>query len=74
MRPRRPLSDAASRSPGSPSARPHRSVRASSSACADACASLWIDGELVHLEDVVLHDATKDIRAPTHELIMPATS
>ncbi len=35
---------------------------------ADACASLWIDGELVHLEDLVLHDATKDIRAPTHEL------
>ncbi len=34
----------------------------------DACASLWIDGELVHLEDLVLHDATKDIRAPTHEL------
>jgi hypothetical protein len=29
---------------------------------ADACASLWIDGELVHLEDLVLHDATKDIR------------
>ncbi|SCY90757.1 RHE_PE00001 family protein [Rhizobium sp. NFACC06-2] len=35
---------------------------------ADACASLWIDGELVHLEDLVLHDATRDIRAPTHEL------
>ncbi|NTG16437.1 DUF1612 and helix-turn-helix domain-containing protein [Agrobacterium rhizogenes] len=34
----------------------------------DACASLWIDGELVHLEDLVLHDATKDIRSPTHEL------
>jgi hypothetical protein len=34
----------------------------------DACASLWIDGELVHLEDLVLHDATKDIRTPTHEL------
>jgi hypothetical protein len=34
----------------------------------DACASLWIDGELVHLEDLVLHDATRDIRAPTHEL------
>jgi hypothetical protein len=28
----------------------------------DACASLWIDGELV------LHDATRDVRAPTHEL------
>ncbi|MBY5767049.1 DUF1612 and helix-turn-helix domain-containing protein [Rhizobium leguminosarum] len=35
---------------------------------ADASASLWIDGELVHLEDLVLHDATKDIRTPTHEL------
>ena len=34
----------------------------------DACASLWIDGELVHLEDLVLHDASKDIRTPTHEL------
>jgi hypothetical protein len=34
----------------------------------DACASLWIDGELVHLEDLVLHDATKDVRTPTHEL------
>ncbi|NTC81668.1 RHE_PE00001 family protein [Agrobacterium tumefaciens] len=35
---------------------------------ADACASLWIDGELVHLEDLVLHDATRDVRTPTHEL------
>ena len=34
----------------------------------DACASLWIDGELVHLEDLVLRDAGADIRAPTHEL------
>ncbi|MEH7846017.1 RHE_PE00001 family protein [Rhizobium laguerreae] len=34
----------------------------------DACASLWIDGKLVHLEDLVLHDATKDIRTPSHEL------
>ncbi len=34
----------------------------------DACASLWIDGELVHLEDLVLHDAFRDTRAPTHEL------
>lgn len=33
-----------------------------------ACASLWIDGELVHLEDLVLHDATCDVRTPTHEL------
>jgi hypothetical protein len=35
---------------------------------ADACASLWIGGELVHLEDLVLHDATRDIRTPAHEL------
>jgi Protein of unknown function (DUF1612)/HTH DNA binding domain len=34
----------------------------------DACASLWVDGELVHLEDLVLHDANRDIRTPTHEL------
>lgn len=30
---------------------------------ADACASLWIDGELVHLEDLVLHDAFRKRRA-----------
>lgn len=35
---------------------------------ADACASLWIDGELVHPEDLALHDASHDIRTPTHEL------
>jgi len=35
---------------------------------ADASASLWIDGELVHLEDLVLHDALRDTRTPTHEL------
>ncbi|WP_174000230.1 RHE_PE00001 family protein [Agrobacterium rubi] len=35
---------------------------------ADACASRWIDGELVHLEDLVLHDAFRDTRTPTHEL------
>ena len=34
----------------------------------DACASLWLDGELVHLDDLVLHDAGMDIRTPTHEL------
>ncbi len=34
----------------------------------DACASLWIDGELVHLEDLVLHDGLRDVRTPTHEL------
>jgi hypothetical protein len=35
---------------------------------AEACASLWINGELVHLEDLVLHDAGMAVRAPTHEL------
>ncbi|MGV3553405.1 RHE_PE00001 family protein [Rhizobium sp.] len=35
---------------------------------ADACASLWMEGELVHREDLVLHDAGHDIRTPTHEL------
>ncbi|MER8608501.1 hypothetical protein NKH48_33310, partial [Mesorhizobium sp. M1233] len=35
---------------------------------ADAAAALWLDGELVHVEDLVLHDAHMDIRAPTHEL------
>src|SRR5271165_73417 len=34
----------------------------------DACASAWIDGELVHIEDLVLHDAGMDIRSPTREL------
>jgi hypothetical protein len=34
----------------------------------DACATLWLEGELVHLEDLVLHDAGMDIRAPTVEL------
>src|SRR5258708_32104094 len=35
----------------------------------DAAACLWLEGELVHLEDLVLHDAGMDIRAPTHEQI-----
>lgn len=39
---------------------------------ADACASLWVDGELVSLEDLVLHDAAHDIRTPTHELTIAA--
>lgn len=34
----------------------------------DAAATLWLDGELVALEDLVLHDARLDVRAPTHEL------
>ncbi|WP_234631853.1 RHE_PE00001 family protein [Agrobacterium vitis] len=35
---------------------------------ADAIASLWVDGELVHMEDLVFHDARMDTRTPTHEL------
>lgn len=34
----------------------------------DAAASLWLDGELVPLEDLVLHDARMDVRTPTHAL------
>jgi hypothetical protein len=34
----------------------------------DACATLWLEGELVHLDDLVLHDAGMDVRTPTHEL------
>jgi hypothetical protein len=29
---------------------------------------MWIGGELVHVEDLVLHDERMDVRAPTHEL------
>lgn len=38
----------------------------------DTCAAMWLDGELVHLEDLVLHDAGADVRAPTHELTLAA--
>lgn len=34
----------------------------------DACASLWVEGDLVHVEDLVLHDAEMDVRTPTHAL------
>ncbi|MEP9389904.1 RHE_PE00001 family protein [Mesorhizobium sp. KR9-304] len=34
----------------------------------DAAAALWVEGELVHVEDLVFHDAAMDLRAPTHEL------
>lgn len=34
----------------------------------DAAAALWVAGELVHVEDLVFHDAAMDLRAPTHEL------
>ena len=35
---------------------------------ADACAALLLEGQLVHIEDLVLHDAGMDVRTPTHEL------
>jgi hypothetical protein len=34
----------------------------------DACASIWLAGDLVDREDLVLHDAGRNIRAPTHDL------
>src|SRR3954447_8303665 len=34
----------------------------------DACASLGLQGALEHLEDLVLHDAAMDLRAPIHDL------
>ncbi|RUM03786.1 RHE_PE00001 family protein [Rhizobium chutanense] len=34
----------------------------------DAAGALWVAGELVHVEDLVLHDAHMDNRAPSHEL------
>ncbi len=38
----------------------------------ETCASMALDGDLVHLEDLVLHDAGTDRRAPTHELTRAA--
>jgi hypothetical protein len=34
----------------------------------DAAASMWVGGELVHVEDLVLLDEGMDVRAPSHEL------
>ena len=34
----------------------------------EAVASMWVAGELVHIEDLVLHDADRDVRTPTHEI------
>ena len=36
----------------------------------DAVATMWVSGQLVHIEDLVLHDARMDVRAPTHELTL----
>jgi hypothetical protein len=38
----------------------------------EACAALWLEGEFVHLEDLVLHDASMDTRAPSAELTRAA--
>jgi hypothetical protein len=34
----------------------------------DAAACLWLEGELVHLDDLILHDAGMDVRTPTFEV------
>lgn len=34
----------------------------------DAVAAMWVEGELVHLEDLVFRDEDMDLRTPTHEL------
>lgn len=36
----------------------------------DAVSNMWVAGELVHIEDLVLHDARMDVRTPTHELVI----
>ena len=38
----------------------------------DGCASLWLEGDLVHLDDVVLHDADQDVRNSTPTLTLSA--
>ncbi|TYC61915.1 DUF1612 domain-containing protein [Rhodobacterales bacterium] len=38
----------------------------------DTCAAVALGGDLVHLEDLVLHDAGMDRRPPTHELTRAA--
>lgn len=35
----------------------------------DAAAALWLEGELVPIEDLTLHDAGMDARAPTHAVV-----
>jgi hypothetical protein len=36
----------------------------------DAVAAMWVEGELVHLEDLVFRDAEMDQRTATHELTL----
>jgi len=38
----------------------------------EACSTLWLEGYLVRLEDLVLHDACTGVRAPTPELLAAA--
>jgi Protein of unknown function (DUF1612)/HTH DNA binding domain len=38
----------------------------------EACSTLWLEGYLVRLEDLVLHDASSDLGAPTPELFAAA--
>ena len=40
---------------------------------ADACACLWVAGEFVTPEDLVLHDAERDLRMPSHALTQAHT-
>jgi hypothetical protein len=35
----------------------------------EAVDALWAEGELVQIEDLVLHDADMDVRSPTHALV-----
>ena len=39
----------------------------------EACAAVRNEGSLVHLEDLVLHDASMDVRTPTAELVRAHT-
>tara|TARA_R110002020_G_scaffold402013_2_gene612228 strand:+ start:14927 stop:15172 length:246 start_codon:yes stop_codon:yes gene_type:complete len=34
----------------------------------DSLSSMWLAVALVHLDDLVIHDAYMDVRAPIHEL------
>src|SRR5260370_30497486 len=38
----------------------------------EACSTLWLEGYVVRIEDLVLHDASIDLRAPTYELFAAA--